>query len=112
VYHIVKTDSSPGYNLPASPLFSYPDEPDIAGLRCHFGVKNGTRSIVQNEPQANFEARIKLTYPLGTDIRLNDKIVSLENGYEYTADIPVKIREHHMHVWLRRMTAQEPIGGG
>jgi len=112
VYHLRKTDASPGYQLPSSPSFSYPDEPDISGVRCHFGVKNGTRSIVQLEPQAIYEARIKLAYPIGIDIRLNDKIVSLEDGYEYTADNPIKVRSHHMFVWLRRTKGQEPINGG
>lgn len=105
VYHVQRTDTSPGYNLPSSPSFSYPYTPDIVDLQCHFGVRNGTRTIIQNEPQAYYEARIKLTVPLETDIRLNDKIIDKSNGYEYTADIPVGIRGHHMIVWLHRKDA-------
>jgi hypothetical protein len=109
IYHIQRTDASPGYNLPGSPLFSYPDAPDIARVACHFNVKSGSRSIVQNEPQADYEAKIKLVYPLGVDIRLNDKIVDCGTGYEYTADIPVKIRNHHEYVMLRRTKNQEAL---
>jgi hypothetical protein len=107
VYHIVKTEESPGFGLPGSPVFSYDDEPDIKNITCQFGVKGGTRTVKQNEPNAVFESRIKLAYMIGVDIRLNDKIVNLENGVEYTAELPVKIRNHHMYVMLRRTSEQE-----
>uniref|UniRef100_A0AAU8AZW8 Element PBSX protein xkdH n=1 Tax=Dulem virus 37 TaxID=3145755 RepID=A0AAU8AZW8_9CAUD len=109
VYHIQKSEASPGYGLAASPAFSYPDEPDIADLQCHFGVKSGTRLVVQLTPQAEYQAKIKLVVPLGTDIRLNDKIVDKQTGYEYTADIPVQVRSHHLFVMLSRKSAQEPL---
>jgi hypothetical protein len=109
VYHIRRADESPGYGLPPSPLFSYSAEPDIIGLACHFGVKGGTRAIVQNGPQADYQAKIKLVAPLGADIRLNDKIVDKSNGYEYTADIPVRVRDHHLFVMIGRKAAQEAL---
>lgn len=31
IYHLQKGGDSPGYGLAASPTFSYPEEPDIAG---------------------------------------------------------------------------------
>ena len=31
IYHIREEGKSPGYNLPASPHFSYLEEPDISG---------------------------------------------------------------------------------
>lgn len=108
VYHMLREDTSPGYNLPSSPTFSYPTAPDIADLQCHFAV-GGTRTVVQGEPQANYQASIKLVVPIGTDIRLNDKIIEKSSGYEYTADIPVQVREHHIFVMLTRKSAQEPL---
>ncbi len=54
IYHMLRSDKSPGYNLPSSPTFSYPQGPDIAAVQCHFCVKSGTLVIVQNEPQARF----------------------------------------------------------
>ncbi len=112
VYHIQKTDTSPGYGLPSSPSFSYPDTPDISGLSCHFSVKSGVTvglNIVQREPYATLEGRVKLTLSLGSDIRINDKIVNLETGYEYTAEAPTQIRDHHLVVMLRRTDEQEKI---
>ena len=109
IYHIVKEEASPGFSLPASPKFTYPETPDEVDVPCHFGVKSGNRLIIQTEPQADYQAKIKLTVPLGTDIRLNDKIIDTVNGYEYTADIPVRIRNHHLFAMISRKTAQEAL---
>lgn len=109
IYHIQKKDESPGYNLPSSPSFSYPDAPDITDMQCHFGVDGGIRNIIQSEPKANYEAKIKLTLPIGTDIRLNDKIIDKETNYEYTADIPIRVRDNHIHVIVTRKSAQEAL---
>lgn len=112
VYHIKREDKSPGYGLPSSPSFSYSGTPDIVDLACHFNTKNGGVSallVTQSEPMANLEGKIKLVLPLGTDIRLNDKIVNKQNGYEYTAEVPVQVRNHHLYVMVKRTTAQEPL---
>ena len=39
IYHDREEQVTPGYGLPASPSFSYPEEPDISEQACHFGVK-------------------------------------------------------------------------
>ena len=109
VYHIVKESASPGFGLPGSPVFSYPDTPDIAGQICHFNVKGNQKIVQQTEPAAVYNDRVKLVYPLGTDIRLNDKIVNTANGLTYSAEMPVQIRDHHMFVMLRRTTEQEKL---
>lgn len=109
IYHILRSDKSPGYGLPSSPSFSYPDFPSLQRVPCHFGVKSAAVTIVQTEPNANYEAKIKLTLPAGTDIRLNDKIVDCDTGYEYTADIPRNIRGHHTAVSLQRKERQKPL---
>lgn len=109
IYHMEKTDTSPGYDLPSSPSFSYPEQPDIVDIACHFGVKNGTVTIVQLEPQTNLEAKVKLALPAGTDVRLNDKIVDCGTGYEYTAEIPRSIRNHHTTVQLHRTGSQAAL---
>ena len=105
IYHIKSEDASPGFNLPSSPVFSYPDTPDIAGLHCHFALRGGLR-YGQNEPYGALEGRVKLNLPWGTDVRINDKIVHLETGYEYIAEAPIPIRSHHIIVMLRRTTQQ------
>lgn len=111
IYHIVENKKSPGFGLPDSPTFCYPDEPDIKEIECHFGVKSSNITIVQKEPYNAMDARIKLTLPSGTDIRLNDKIVDCETGFEYTASVPKNIRGHHMTVFIQRTERQKPING-
>ena len=107
IYHIKKTDVSPGYGLPASPKLSYPDEPDIKNLSCYF--HRSSMSISQSEPQAKRSGRVKLSLPAGTDIRLNDRIVDIETGLDYTAELPRPIRNHHITVMLRLTSEQEVL---
>ena len=35
IYHVVEGEKSPGYNLPASPSFSYPEAVSYTHLRAH-----------------------------------------------------------------------------
>lgn len=103
IYHIIEGERSPGYNLPASPSFSYPKEPDIPGQTCHFGVKSATVTVIQTAPANLMDAKIKLTLPIGTDVRLNDKIVDCTTGLEYTAEQPVNVRNHHLFVYIKKI---------
>ncbi len=109
IYHIRKEGKSPGYGLAASPSFEYPEEPDIEGQSCHFSVKLHNATITQTAPANLMDAKLKLTLPIGTDVRLNDKIVNCENGLEYTAEQPVPIRDHHIIVYIKREEAQKPL---
>lgn len=109
IYHVRREDTSPGYGLPASPDFDYEKEPDLPSVECHFGVKNATIRIEQKDPQNEMDSDIKLTLPAGTDIRLNDKVISKETGLEYTAGLPRNIRGHHIAVKIRRVDQQRPL---
>lgn len=109
IYHIVKEETTPGYNLPASPSFSYPQAPDIAGQTCHFGVGSRSVTVTQTAPANLMDAKIKLTLPIGTDVRLNDKIVNCTTGLEYTAEQPVNIRGHHLFVYIKRIEEQKAL---
>ena len=109
IYHLQTITESPGWGLPDTITYGYPTNPDIVNQQCHFGVKNSVQVIVQNNPQTDYEARIKLALSIDADIRLNDKVISLENGYEYTAEIPVNVRNHHQFVMLRRTSQQAPL---
>ena len=100
IYHAQKSTDSPGYGLTKQPAFSYPAEPDVPGVACHFGVKSESTSINQTAPVNVKESRIKLTLPTGTDVRLNDKIIDKKNGYEYIAEIPHDIHGHHLFVYV------------
>lgn len=111
IYHLQNDEKSPGYNLPSSPSISYHLNADESGVICHFGVRTGSNaSMVQNEPNNDYSARIKLNLPVGTNIRLNDKVVDCDTGLEYTAVTPPRnIRGNHIIVYLERTREQRPL---
>ena len=109
IYHIQEEQESPGYGLAASPSFSYREEPDISEQACHFGVKSQSVTITQTAPANLMEAKIKLTLPAGTDVRLNDKIVDCETGLEYTAEQQRNIRGHHVFVFIKMKDQQRVL---
>lgn len=109
IYHLGKSEESAGYGLPSSVSFSYPKEPDIPEVSCHFGISSMSSSVKQGNPQNRFEEKLKLSLPAGTDIRINDKVVNCENGKEYTAELPRNIRNHHIIVYVKRVHEQEAL---
>ena len=109
IYHIQTQAASPGSGRAASPSFSYPEEPDIKEQPCHFGVKARAVTITQTAPANLMDAKIKLTLPIGTDVRLNDKIVDCATHLEYTAEQPVPIRGHHLIAYIKMVGGQKPL---
>ena len=109
IYHLSKEQASPGFKLPASPSFAYPEEPSEAAIPCHFAVKSASVTTTQEDPANMMDARIKLTLPVGTDIRINDKIVWRDTGLEYTAELPRNVRNHHKFVFVKRTQHQRPM---
>lgn len=103
IYHVREGERSPGYGLPASPSFSYPEEPDITEQECHFGVRSASITVTQTAPANVMDAKIKLTLPIGTDVRLNDKIVDCTTGLEYTAEQPINVRGHHLFAYIKKI---------
>jgi len=55
------------------------------------------------------DAKIKLTLPAGTDVRLNDKIVDCATGLEYTAEQPIDVRGHHTFVYIKKAGGQKAL---
>ena len=109
IYHLSKTKKSPGFGLQPSIVSGYPDKPDEKGVICHFGVESLETSVTQKNPQNILQEKIKLTLPVGTDVRINDKIVDCESGLEYTAERPKPIRNHHIFVYIKRTKEQEAL---
>ena len=109
IYHLVRKDVSVGYGLPVSHCFNYSEVPDIKEQSCHFGIKSQSVTVTQNSPANNMEAKIKFTLPVGTDIRINDKIVDCDTGFEYTAEEPHNIRNHHIFVNIKKIREQKPL---
>lgn len=100
IYHQIKSEKDLGYGIKTGD-FKYPAEPDIHEVACHFNVGD-TGSMEQTEDVNEYIVIGKLNLPYGTDVRVNDKIVNLENGIEYKAEIPRNIRGHHMIVTVQR----------
>lgn len=103
IFHMKCISQKREYGLPDNKVFQYPEVPDIKQQSCHFSVKSGTASTIQREPQKELESNLKLTLPIGTDVRVNDKIVDCNTGYEYEAEVPRNIRGHHIAVWIHRV---------
>ncbi|MBO5610573.1 MAG: DUF3599 family protein [Eubacterium sp.] len=103
IYHVDKTEINLGYGITDTENFSYPEVPDLEDVACHFHIKTGSYVITQNEPVNNYDARVKVSFPIGTDIRVNDKVVSKETGFTYIAELPRTIRnDHHIIVFCNR----------
>lgn len=109
IYHVQAAEELQNYGLPSSTKYTYGDKPDVVALDCHFGVKTSSITIVQQQPYNSMDARMKLTLPIGADIRLNDKIVDCDSGLEYTAGQPRNIRNHHKIVYIQRIERQKPL---
>ncbi|MCI8629400.1 MAG: DUF3599 family protein [Firmicutes bacterium] len=109
IYHIQKEDIAMDYGLPTSHSFYYAEKPDISSQKCHFGVNSQNTSITQTEPANIMESKIKLTLPIETDIRINDKIIDCMTGLEYTAEQPVYIRNHHIFVYIKKVGEEKML---
>ncbi len=103
IYHLSGTVQKRKYGLPDTQEYKYSTQPDIKNQPCHFSVKSGNVATVQKEPQRDLEASQKLTLPIGTDIRINDRIVDCATGCEYEAEVPRNIRGHHISVMIHRV---------
>ena len=103
IYHLQKESDVLGFGVTDDEHFVYPSKADLEDVECHFHVKEGRYIIMQNEPVNNYDARIKVSLPSGTDIRVNDKVVSKETGFSYIAELPRVIRNnHHIIVYCKR----------
>ena len=108
VYHLSETPGEATYGIPGAETessFSYPNKADIEGAICHFQVKSSPIQIIAGEPDTEAQGRIKITFPIDTDIRINDRITSKETGLSYIAELPRVVHgNHHLIVYARRET--------
>ena len=94
IYHLQESSVSSGYGLPGDTEYIYPDAPDALDVPCKFTEKS--QSIVQGEPGNEIVHSFNVIFLPGVDVRLNDKLVW--NGMEFKAQIPRRIRNHHIEV--------------
>lgn len=81
--------------------YGYPDTPDLENVPCHFNVE-AYANLEQTEVENEYIYTGKLQLPLGTDVRINDKIIDVSTGLEYYAQVPRTIRNHHVAVMVQR----------
>ena len=107
IFHLKRCKEEIGYGIKnADTKFYYDDVPDIVEQACHFHVKLKNTKFFQGDPDKKLIIIRKLSLPIGTDVRVNDKIVDCNTGLEYTAQFPDNIRSHHITVLLTREQEQ------
>lgn len=102
IFHLVEQASTKDYGIKVAKQYVYEKEPSEKDVPCHFHIQSDTLKIVQKEPYSILSGEVKLSLPIGTDIRKNDRVQSKETGLCYYADVPRNIREHHIIVQVRR----------
>lgn len=109
IYHLYKEEVKGTYGQPNKIKEYYKEVPDIIDSNCHFSVGRDNISITQSEPQNELSRTFSITLPLGTDIRINDRIIDKFNGLMYKVSIPRKIRNHHMKAELYRYVTERGL---
>lgn len=110
IYHIRSEDDRIGYGIPDQRLRGYPDKPDVPNVPCHFNRARILEGNADASPRRVHTAGTKLQLPLGTDVRVNDKIVDADTGCAFTAGFPRAVgRGHHIAVEVWRTGAQEAV---
>ena len=94
IYHMLKAEQSVGYGINTE-SFTYADKPDLVDVECHINV-SPTGELTQTEVANEYIFTGKLSAPIGTDLRVNDKIIDSDTGLEYTVQFPKNIRNHHI----------------
>ena len=108
IFHIQEIKEEIGFGVKTQNVKNeYPTSADIAELSCHFHTESFSNNLSQEQPANKLLVTRKLSLPPNTDIRINDKVVDCDTGIEYTAQLPLKIRDHHIVVVLTRTSEQE-----
>ena len=113
IYHLEKGENKGhGYGLNGEPSFDYPDDPDVSDVACHFNSTSTT--LNQNEPKNDLLIRTKINLPLGTDLRLLDKVIWKDTGLEYTVISPPRSvinqqGDGHDYAYVERKGVQTPL---
>ncbi len=108
IYHLEKIVVDMGYGI-TSTKYGYPEVPNIENVPCHFNVE-ASAGLNQTEVANEYLYTGKLQLPVGTDVRVNDKIIESSTGLEYYAQVPRTVRNHHTIVMVQRKgLTQAPI---
>ena len=109
IYHMRTELEQMSHGLPGQALPHYPDEPDEAGVPCHFQVRGIQGHVSDDGRRRTYTADARVNFPLYADIRTNDKVVDCQSGMEYMVAIPRVIHGHHIIADVWRTAKQEPL---
>lgn len=110
IYHLNPTSVAVGFGFDEDDTaYGHSEVPDIEEQPCHFHTKTNSMALNQTEPENKLTITRKLSLPCGTDIRINDKVVDCDTGVEYTAELPINVKNHHISVLLIRTLGQEAL---
>lgn len=103
IYHLGSEKINAGYGIKATSIKRPHKEADEKDVKCHFHIRSNGLRIIQKEPYSSFGGEVKLSLPIGTDIRKNDMVEDCRDGLKYRASNPKEIHGgHHIIVTLFR----------
>lgn len=103
IYHLEDEEVNAGYGIKATSVRKPHKEDDEKNVSCHFHIRSNGIRIIQKEPYSSLGGEVKLSLPIGTDIRKNDTVEDCRDGVKYRASTPKEIHGgHHIIVTLFR----------
>ena len=103
IYHLVDTSVNSGYGIHTGTVKTTEAEPSEKEVPCHFHNRSNSVKVVQKDPYSAVDGEVKLSLPVGTDIRENDTVEDCRNGIRFRASVPKEIYGgHHLIVTLFR----------
>lgn len=80
IYHLMseKVDYGYGIDITTERAYKYSDKPNEILVPCHFTLSSQIgEKVYQGRPMSTLDGDVKVAFPVGTDIRINDKITLL-----------------------------------
>lgn len=100
IYKQKKRKGKESYGVPQPDEYYYSNTPDMENVMCR--VRRSTSpTIEQGQPFQEVIENYKIYFPIGTEIKENDKVVF--NGVEFFLNIPFSFRTHvEVNAWRVR----------
>lgn len=91
VYHLHKKQGETSFGVPEQDVYFYNDQPEYSELMCSV-QRRFDPSVQPREPFVEITEDLKIYFPLGTELKENDKVVF--QGNEYLLGVPFTFRTH------------------
>lgn len=96
IYRLQESVESGTYGLPDSKTFGYTSTPVAVDQECHFKLSALSAGVTRTDPNKQVFQEGKLTFPLGTDVQNQDKVVNKETQVTYIVYFPKNLRGNHI----------------